>query len=118
MSVVLGGSLAILVALMWDVSEFKPVPGAQVGAAGKPGGFAAGVVFGFLFVTVVVANCRADWELGEPGFSGMTIATLMATSAIFLVKDGRLRRLARWPSRLAAWSALLLQRTRGTLRKT
>ncbi len=83
-SVVFGGS-ALLVALMWAFLEFKPVPGAQVGAVAN---FAAAlliVVFGFLFVTVSARIVGIVGSSASP-VSGMTIATLMATTAIFLVK--------------------------------
>ncbi len=83
-SVVFGGS-ALLIVLMWAFLEFKPVPGAQVGAFAN---FAAAlliVVFGFLFVTVSARIVGIVGSSASP-VSGMTIATLMATTAIFLVK--------------------------------
>jgi putative OPT family oligopeptide transporter len=84
MSVVLGGS-ALLVALMWVFLEFKPVPGAQVGALANLVAALLVVVFGFLFVTVSARIVGIVGSSASP-VSGMTIATLMATSAIFLVR--------------------------------
>ena len=84
MTVVLGGSLAIL-ALMWVFLEFKPVPGAQVGALANLAASLLVLVFGFLFVTVASRIVGLIGSSASP-VSGMTIATLMATSAIFLVK--------------------------------
>jgi putative OPT family oligopeptide transporter len=84
MSVVAGGSL-LLVLLMFVFLQFKPVPGAQVGALAN---FAAALlimVFGFLFVTVSARIVGIVGSSASP-VSGMTIATLMATAAIFLVK--------------------------------
>ncbi len=83
-SVVFGGS-ALLVALMWAFLEFKPVPGAQVGALANLAAALLIVVFGFLFVTVSARIVGIVGSSASP-VSGMTIATLMATTAIFLVK--------------------------------
>jgi uncharacterized oligopeptide transporter (OPT) family protein len=83
MSVVIFGSLAI-VALMFFFLEFKPVPGAQVGWAANLAAALLVVVFGFLFVTVSSRIVGLIGSSASP-VSGMTIATLMATSAIFLV---------------------------------
>ncbi len=83
-SVVFGGS-ALLVALMWAFLEFKPVPGAQVGAFANLAAALLIVVFGFLFVTVSARIVGIVGSSASP-VSGMTIATLMATTAIFLVK--------------------------------
>ena len=83
MSVVVLGSLAI-VALMFIFLEFKPVPGAQVGWAANLAAALLVVVFGFLFVTVSSRIVGLIGSSASP-VSGMTIATLMATSAIFLV---------------------------------
>jgi putative OPT family oligopeptide transporter len=83
-SVVVGGSL-VLVFMMWIFLTFKPVPGAQVSGLAN---FAAALLvafFGFLFVTVSSRICGLIGSSSNP-VSGMTIATLMATSAIFLVK--------------------------------
>ncbi|HET6220077.1 MAG TPA: oligopeptide transporter, OPT family [Acidobacteriaceae bacterium] len=83
-SVVVGGSL-VLIFMMWIFLTFKPVPGAQVSGLAN---FAAALLvafFGFLFVTVSSRICGLIGSSSNP-VSGMTIATLMATSAIFLVK--------------------------------
>ena len=64
--------------------NFKPVPGAQVGLLANLGAALLVVVFGFLFVTVSSRIVGLIGSSANP-ISGMTIATLMATSAIFLV---------------------------------
>jgi putative OPT family oligopeptide transporter len=84
MSVVLGGS-AVLVVLMVLFLQFKPVPGAQVGLLANIAAALLVVVFGFLFVTVSARIVGIVGSSASP-VSGMTIATLMATCAIFLVK--------------------------------
>jgi putative OPT family oligopeptide transporter len=84
MVVVVGGSL-LLVILMVVFLEFKPVPGAQVGLLANIAAAVLVVVFGFLFVTVSARIVGIVGSSASP-VSGMTIATLMATSAIFLVK--------------------------------
>ena len=84
MSVVAGGSL-LLVVLMFLFLQFKPVPGAQVGALANIAAALLVVVFGFLFVTVSARIVGIVGSSASP-VSGMTIATLMATAAIFLVK--------------------------------
>jgi putative OPT family oligopeptide transporter len=84
MVVVAGGSL-ILVILMVLFLQFKPVPGAQVGWLANIAAALLVVVFGFLFVTVSARIVGIVGSSASP-VSGMTIATLMATSAIFLVK--------------------------------
>jgi putative OPT family oligopeptide transporter len=83
-SVVFGGS-AILIVLMFLFLEFKPVPGAQVGWLANLTASLLIVVFGFLFVTVSARIVGIVGSSASP-VSGMTIATLMATAAIFLVK--------------------------------
>jgi putative OPT family oligopeptide transporter len=83
-SVVFGGSL-LLVLLMFLFLEFKPIPGAQVGALANLAAALLVVVFGFLFVTVSARIVGIVGSSASP-VSGMTIATLMATAAIFLVK--------------------------------
>jgi putative OPT family oligopeptide transporter len=83
-SVVFGGSL-VLVILMFLFLEFKPIPGAQVGALANLAAALLVVVFGFLFVTVSARIVGIVGSSASP-VSGMTIATLMATAAIFLVK--------------------------------
>jgi putative OPT family oligopeptide transporter len=84
MSAVLGGSV-LLVALMFAFLQFHPVPGAQVGAFANLAAALLVVVFGFLFVTVSARIVGIVGSSASP-VSGMTIATLMATSAIFLVR--------------------------------
>jgi putative OPT family oligopeptide transporter len=84
MSVVVGGSI-LLVILMFAFLEFKPVPGAQVTALANLAAAILVVIFGFLFVTVSARIVGIVGSSASP-VSGMTIATLMATSAIFLVK--------------------------------
>ncbi len=83
-TVVLGGSVALVV-LLWFFLQFHPVPGAQVGAFANLAAAVLVVVFGFLFVTVSARIVGIVGSSASP-VSGMTIATLMATSAIFLVK--------------------------------
>ncbi|WP_263382220.1 OPT family oligopeptide transporter [Granulicella arctica] len=84
MSVVLGGSV-LLVVLMVAFLQFHPVPGAQVGLLANVAAALLVVVFGFLFVTVSARIVGIVGSSASP-VSGMTIATLMATSAIFLVR--------------------------------
>ena len=83
-SFVYGGSV-LLIAIMWAFLEWKPVPGAQVGALANLAAALLIVVFGFLFVTVSARIVGIVGSSASP-VSGMTIATLMATAAIFLVK--------------------------------
>ena len=82
--VVLGGSV-ILIVLMFLFLQFHPVPGAQVGPLANIAASLLVVVFGFLFVTVSARIVGIVGSSASP-VSGMTIATLMATSAIFLIK--------------------------------
>src|SRR5580698_147107 len=82
--VVFGGSL-LLIVLMVLFLQFKPVPGAQVGLLANIAAAFLVVVFGFLFVTVSARIVGIVGSSASP-VSGMTIATLMATAAIFLVK--------------------------------
>lgn len=84
MSIVLAGS-ALLVLAIFLFLTFKPVPGAYTGWLAN---FAAALlilVFGFLFVTVSSRIVGLIGSSANP-ISGMTIATIMATAAIFLVK--------------------------------
>src|SRR6185369_5667993 len=83
-SVVIGGSV-LLVVLLWFFLQFKPVPGAQVGALANFAAAILVVIFGFLFVTVSARIVGIVGSSASP-VSGMTIATLMATAAIFLVR--------------------------------
>ena len=73
-----------LIALMFVFLWLKPVPGAQVGILANLGAAVLVVIFGFLFVTVSSRIVGLIGSSANP-ISGMTIATLMATSAIFLV---------------------------------
>src|SRR6201986_325396 len=84
MSVVIGGSV-LLVLLMFAFLVFRPVPGAQVSVLANFAASILVVVFGFLFVTVSARIVGIVGSSASP-VSGMTIATLMATAAIFLVK--------------------------------
>ena len=83
-SVVVGGSV-VLVLLIFFFLTFKPVPGAQVSWLANLSASLLVAFFGFLFVTVSSRICGLIGSSSNP-VSGMTIATLMATSAIFLVK--------------------------------
>jgi len=84
MSVVIIGSL-LIVACMFIFLEFKPVPGAFVGWVANLAASLLVVVFGFLFVTVSSRIVGLVGSSASP-VSGMTIATLMATAAVFLVQ--------------------------------
>src|SRR5580693_3501678 len=83
MRVVIIGSL-LIVACMFLFLEFKPVPGAFVGWGANLAASLLVVIFGFLFVTVSSRIVGLVGSSASP-VSGMTIATLMATSAVFLV---------------------------------
>jgi uncharacterized oligopeptide transporter (OPT) family protein len=83
MRFVLIGS-AILLAMMWALLKFKPIPGAQTGAFANLIAAIFVIVFGFLFVTVASRISGLIGNSSNP-ISGMTIATLMATCAVFLV---------------------------------
>jgi putative OPT family oligopeptide transporter len=84
MRVVIVGSLLIMVC-MFLFLEFKPVPGAFVGWAANLAASLLVVVFGFLFVTVSSRIVGLVGSSASP-VSGMTIATLMATAAVFLLQ--------------------------------
>lgn len=75
---------AVIVAMMWALLKFKPIPGAQTGAFANLIAALFVVVFGFLFVTVASRISGLIGNSSNP-VSGMTIATLMATCAMFLV---------------------------------
>ncbi len=83
-AVVWGGSV-LLALCIFVFLTFKPVPGAQTGLLANLAASVLIVVFGFLFVTVSSRIVGLIGSSANP-LSGMTIATLMATSAIFLVK--------------------------------
>lgn len=82
LTVTIGGSV-LLIAMMWVFLTFKPVPGASTSMFSNVMASIFVVIFGFLFVTV---SSRITGLIGSSAnpVSGMTIATLMATSAIFL----------------------------------
>jgi putative OPT family oligopeptide transporter len=84
MSVVLGGSVLLIVILVAFLT-LHPVPGAQVGLFANIAAAILVVIFGFLFVAVSARIVGIVGSSSSP-VSGMTIATLMATSAIFLVR--------------------------------
>ena len=84
MGVVVIGSL-LLVLLMFLFLQFKPVPGAFVGWVANLAASLLVVVFGFLFVTVSSRIVGLIGSSASP-VSGMTIATLMATCAVFLLQ--------------------------------
>src|SRR6195952_1380760 len=84
MSVVIFGSAALIL-LMFFFLTFHPVPGAQTTLLSNLAASVLVVVFGFLFVTVASRIVGLIGSSASP-VSGMTIATLMATAAIFLVK--------------------------------
>src|SRR5271157_2664361 len=84
MRTVVLGSLA-LVAFTFFFLQFKPVPGAYVGILPNIAASLLVVVFGFLFVTVSSRIVGLIGSSANP-MSGMAIATLMATCAIFLVE--------------------------------
>jgi putative OPT family oligopeptide transporter len=75
---------ALLVVLMFFFLYFKPVPGTHLGPIENLAASLLIVFFGFLFVTVSSRIVGLIGSSANP-ISGMTIATLMATSAIFLV---------------------------------
>ncbi len=81
--VVIVGSL-VIVAMVWALLTFKPIPGAQTGVISNLIAAVFVVVFGFLFVTVASRISGLIGNSSNP-VSGMTIATLMATCAMFLV---------------------------------
>jgi len=84
MGVVIVGSLAIFL-LMFLFLQFKPVPGAFVGWGANLAASLLVLIFGFLFVTVSSRIVGLVGSSASP-VSGMTIATLMATCAVFLMQ--------------------------------
>jgi putative OPT family oligopeptide transporter len=80
-TVVLGGSAAIVL-ILWAFLTFMPVPGAATGVFQNFAASLLVVIFGFLFVTVSSRICGLIGTSANP-VSGMTIATLMATCALF-----------------------------------
>jgi len=83
MKVVIVGSIAVLL-MMWALLTFRPIPGAQTSLIGNLVAALFVIVFGFLFVTVSSRICGLIGTSSNP-ISGMAIATLMATCAMFLV---------------------------------
>jgi len=84
MRTVVVGSL-LLIVLTFCFLQFKPVPGAYVGVLPNIAASLLIVIFGFLFVTVSSRIVGLIGSSANP-MSGMAIATLMATCAIFLAK--------------------------------
>jgi len=80
---VLIGSI-VIIAMMWALLTFKPIPGASTGLFSNLVAALLVIVFGFLFVTVASRISGLIGNSSNP-VSGMTIATLMATCAMFLV---------------------------------
>jgi putative OPT family oligopeptide transporter len=83
MRIALGGAAALAV-MMWAFLTFKPVPGAYTSVFANIVAAVFVVVFGFLFVTVSSRIAGLIGTSSNP-ISGMTIATLMAVCAVFLV---------------------------------
>jgi putative OPT family oligopeptide transporter len=83
MRMVLAGS-TVLLFMMWALLKFKPIPGAQTTSFANLMAALFVVVFGFLFVTVASRISGLIGNSSNP-VSGMTIATLMATCAVFLL---------------------------------
>lgn len=83
MNVVIFGSLGIIF-LMWLMLRYRPIAGAETGAFSNLLAAIIVVVFGFLFVTVASRISGLIGNSSNP-VSGMTIATLMATCAVFLL---------------------------------
>jgi putative OPT family oligopeptide transporter len=82
LGIALGGAALLLVS-MWAMLTFKPVPGAYTSTGANLVAALFVVVFGFLFVTVSSRIVGLIGSSANP-ISGMTIATLMATAAVFL----------------------------------
>ena len=74
----------VLMLLMWAMLTIAPVPGAKTSVFSNLLAAILVVIFGFLFVTV---SSRITGLIGTSSnpISGMAIATLMATCAMFLV---------------------------------
>ena len=77
------GAVLVLI-MMWAMLTFKPVPGTSTSLLANLAAAIFVVVFGFLFVTV---SSRITGLIGTSSnpISGMAIATLMATCAVFLL---------------------------------
>jgi putative OPT family oligopeptide transporter len=74
----------VLMVMMWGMLTFHPVPGAQTSVFNNLVAAVLVIIFGFLFVTV---SSRITGLIGTSSnpISGMAIATLMATCAMFLI---------------------------------
>ncbi len=83
MNLVIIGSI-VLIALIWGLLTFMPIPGAETGLLSNLLSSILVVIFGFLFVTVSSRIVGLIGSSANP-VSGMTIATLMATCALFLI---------------------------------
>ncbi|MBI4419017.1 MAG: oligopeptide transporter, OPT family [Ignavibacteriales bacterium] len=83
MNIVMVGSI-LLVLVIWGLLTFMPIPGADTGLMANLLSALLVVVFGFLFVTVSSRIVGLIGSSANP-VSGMTIATLMATCALFLI---------------------------------
>jgi putative OPT family oligopeptide transporter len=77
------GALAVAV-MIWALLTFRPIPGAKTGLFANCMAAVFVLVFGFLFTTV---SSRITGLIGTSSnpISGMAIATLMATCAVFLL---------------------------------
>jgi len=84
MTFVLLGSVAIVLCIFLFL-QFRPIPGAFVGWGANLAASLLVVFFGFLFVTVSSRIVGLIGSSANP-ISGMTIATLMATAATFLMR--------------------------------
>lgn len=82
-TVVLIGSTTLIV-LIWALLTFMPIEGAETGFISNVVSGILIIIFGFLFVTVSSRIVGLIGSSANP-ISGMTIATLMATCAIFLI---------------------------------
>lgn len=87
----------LLLVMLWCFLTFQPIPGAETSMFANLLAAVFVVAFGFMFVTVSSRIVGLIGNSANP-ISGMTIATLMATSAIFVV--------AGWTS--SAFAALAL----------
>jgi putative OPT family oligopeptide transporter len=83
MRIALAGAAALCV-MMWAFLTFKPIPGAYTTWYANAIAAIFVVIFGFLFVTVSSRIAGLIGTSSNP-ISGMTIATLMAVCAVFLV---------------------------------
>jgi uncharacterized oligopeptide transporter (OPT) family protein len=83
MKFVVVGAVAVVV-MMWGLLTFRPIPGAETSLGANLLAAIFVVVFGFLFVTVSSRIAGLIGTSSNP-ISGMAIATLMATCAMFLV---------------------------------